>query len=237
MLEVNTAPSGARVIVDGREVQGATPLTVPELSPGVEHTVIVREPDHIDETFTFVGAAGRVESRSLTLRERPLGPDEAWVEVVTEPANARVHIGDRDYTAGSPYRIRTRAQAHSVAVTVMAPGFDGETRAVRIAGGQTVNLRTVRLTPAGHEPAAPPPPPPPPPPPRVDATPAHLRVGATPGATSRSTGAPYGQTPQVNITLAPGSHRIVCASPDAPTRTRSVTLTPGQQLSVVFSAQ
>ncbi len=234
VLELTTTPPGARVIVDGREVQGATPLTVPELSPGVEHAVVVRSADHVDETFTFVGAAGRVESRSLTLRERPLGPDEAWVELETEPVNARVHIGDRDYATGSPYRIRTRAQAHSVAITVMAPGFDGETRAVRIAGGQTVNLRIVRLTPAGREPVAPPPPPPPP---RVDATPAHLRVGANPWCNISVDGRPYGQTPQVNITLTPGSHRIICASPDAPTRTRSVTLTPGQQLSVVFSAQ
>ncbi len=236
VLELSTTPPGARVLVDGREAQGVTPLTMPELTAGVEHTVIVREPDHVDETFTFVGSAGRVETRALTLRERPLGPDEAWLLLETEPANARVHVGDRDYTTGSPYRLRLRAQPHSMPVTVMAPGFDGETRAVRLAAGQTVNLRPVRLEPAGREPTTHAPPPPPPPP-HVDATPAHLRVGANPWCNVSIDGRAYGQTPQVNITLAPGPHRITCTSPDAPARTRNVTLAPGQQLSVVLGAQ
>ena len=232
VLEVSTTPPGARVLVDGREAQGATPLTVPELAPGVEHTVVVREPDHVDETFTFVGAAGRVEARALTLRERPLGPAESWLEVTTEPPAARLRINDREYAGGSPYRIRLAAQARPVPVTVFAPGYEGETRAAHLVGGQTVNLRTVRLAASGHgesgrSPHAPP----------VDATPGHLRVGANPWCNVSVDGRAYGQTPLVNITLPPGSHRVTCTSPEAPTRTRSVTLAPGQNLPVVFGAQ
>ncbi len=235
VLEVSTTPPGARVIVDGREAQGATPITVPGLTPGVEHTVIVRDPEHVDETFTFTSAAGRVESRALTLRERPLGPGEAWLELATEPAAARVLVGDRTYTAGSPYRIRVAAQAHSIPITVMAAGFDGETRAVRFTPGQTVNLRTVRLAPAGRaEPSdrvahAPPPP--------VDATPGHIRVGANPWCNVSVDGRPYGQTPVADITLPPGAHRITCTSPDAPARSRTITLAAGQRAPVVFGAQ
>ncbi len=237
VLEVTTTPPGARVLVDGREAQGTTPLTVPELAPSVEHTVVVRSPDHRDETFTFTGTAGRVETRAITLQERPLAPGEAWLELTTEPTTARVHVGDRDYSTGSPYRIRVMAQAHSIPVTVMAPGFDGVTRAVRLTAGGTVNLRAVRLAPAGRAEPAPHTPTPRPPTPAPDGPPGHLRVGANPWCNVTVDGHPYGQTPVASITLNPGSHRVVCASPDAPTRTRSVTLSAGQSLTVVFGAQ
>ena len=69
------------------------------------------------------------------------------------------------------------------------------------------------------------------------AAPGHLRVGATPWCNVSVDGRAYGQTPLVNITLPPGSHRVTCTSPEAPTRTRSVTLAPGQNLPVVFGAQ
>ncbi len=60
VLEVSTSPPGATVLVDGRAIEGTTPVTVPGLAPGVEHTVVVRHPEMVDETFTFVAAAGRV---------------------------------------------------------------------------------------------------------------------------------------------------------------------------------
>ena len=44
VLEVTTTPSGATVLVDGRRIDGVTPLTIPQLEPGVEHSVLVRHP-------------------------------------------------------------------------------------------------------------------------------------------------------------------------------------------------
>src|SRR5205085_687144 len=106
MLQVSTTPAGAHAVVDGREVPGTTPLMVPELQPDVEHTVLVRQPDYEEETFTFVGHRGVVENRAFVLRERPLGPGEAFLRIVTEPPGAHVRVGDREFTSGSPYRVR-----------------------------------------------------------------------------------------------------------------------------------
>jgi len=230
VLEVRTAPPGAQVFVDGREAPGVTPLTVRDLRPGVEHTVVVRSPDHLEEAFTFTAAPGRVEARDLALRERPLGPSEAWITVPTEPASASLRVGERDLTGGGPYRVRVTVGPSPLVVTASAPGYESVTRYLRPAAGQTVAVRTMHLAPRAASAAAHAPPPPPPPPPPQDATPGTIRVGAT-GAWCEAfvDGRSYGQTPTRDITLAPGRHTVRCVNPERGTRTQTITVAPGSR--------
>jgi serine/threonine protein kinase len=220
VLEVNTTPRGAQVIVDGRAIEGTTPLSVSALAPGVEHTVIVRHPDAVEETFTFVKAPGEVEQRTLTLRERPLAPDEAWVNVNVEPSNALMRLGDRTVNTGSPYRVRVQANRVLNAV-FSAPGYESAARTVRARPGQTLELNAVRLSRPSSTPT-------------VDRTPGQLRIGATPWCNVSVDGRSYGETP-VNISsIAPGGHTVVCTNPTRGTQTRRVTVSPGRLETVRF---
>jgi len=229
VLEVSTTPPGASVLVDGRSVSGVTPVTVPGLAPGVEHTVVVRHPEMVDETFTFVAAAGRVESRALPLRERPLGANEAFLAIVTEPATARVRVGDRELTGASPHRVRVTT-GQPVVVVATAPGHVNETRTLRPTGGQTLTVPTLHLSRDRRTTAAPVPTPGPAA--VVDRTPGRLTVGSNPWCNVTIDGTGRGQTPVVNLSLPPGRHTIVCTNPERGTQTRTVELGPGQSLRV-----
>jgi len=224
VLEVSTTPRGANVFVDGRQVPGTTPVTVPELAPGVEHVVLVRHPETIDETFRFVGQAGNVERRPLALRERPLGPDEAFVNLTTEPPNARVRIADREVTTGSPFHIRVRAGA-PLQFSVILAGFEIERRDARPRAGQILDLGAIRLSrpPPSGGPAV------------VDRRPGTLRVGVR-GAWCNVTidGRSFGETP-VEAHLPPGSHNVVCTNPTRGARSQRVNLPPGGNERAVFT--
>jgi hypothetical protein len=214
VLEVNTTPRGAQVFVDGRQIEGATPLTVSELAPGVEHTVIVRHPDAIEQTFTFVKGPGESEQRTLTLVERPLAADEAWLNASVEPANALMRISDRTINTGSPYHVRVQAN-RVLNVVFSAPGYESAARTVRARAGQTFEISAVRLSrpSAGGS---------------VDRTPGQLRIGATPWCNVTVDGRSYGETP-VNIgSIAPGGHTIVCTNPARGTQNRRVNVQPGR---------
>jgi serine/threonine-protein kinase len=219
VLQVGTTPPGAQVIVDGREVPGRTPLAVTELAPQVEHTVLLRLEDYSDERLTFSAEAGAVEQRAVVLRERPLSAGEAFVDLTTEPPDAHLRVGERDYTGGSPFHVRVPA-GRSLELTVNAPDHQRETRSLRPASGQTLALGLVRL--ARERPHTP----------TVDHTPGRLTVGASPWCNVTIDGQGRGQTPVVGVSLPPGRHTIVCTNPDRPTQTRRVELAPGQDLRV-----
>jgi len=228
VLEVRTNPAGARVFVDGREAPGLTPVTVRDLRPGVEHTVLVRSPEHLEESFTFTAVAGRVGTREFTLRERPLGPTEAWITVATEPGSASLRVGGREVTGGSPYRVRVTVGTDPIVVTASAPGHESVTRVLRVQPGQTVALRTMHLPlrtsgGASHSPPSSPPSP-------QDTTPGTIRVGAT-GAWCEVfvDGRPYGQTPTRDIELAPGRHTVRCVHPERGARVQTVTVAAGSR--------
>jgi hypothetical protein len=224
VLEVTTTPRGATVLVDGRPIQGTTPLTVPQLEPGVEHTVLVRHPDTLDESFTFVGRAGQVERRPLALRERPLAPDEAWINVVTEPADAALHVGDRVVNTGSPFRVRVHSGV-VLHLAFSASGFDSETRNVRARPGDTLTLPAVHLErPRAGAPA-------------VDRRPGSMRIGSSPWCNVTVDGSARGQTPVDIASISPGTHTVVCSNPAHGTNTQRVTVQPAQQAIVRFRLQ
>ena len=75
------------------------------------------------------------ENVALPLRERPLGPTEAFLTLTTEPGSARVRVGDRELPGASPYRVRVTA-GQPVVVVATAPGHTSETRTLRPAAGQ-----------------------------------------------------------------------------------------------------
>lgn len=145
VLELSTVPPGARVIVDGREVPGVSPVTVASLAVDVEHTVLVRLDGYTPERFSFVSRSNATEHRAITLTESALTPGEARVIVETLPLDARVRVGDLDIDTGSPFRLRVPSGRVSTLI-FSAPGFVSERRSVQPASGQTVTLSPVHLS-------------------------------------------------------------------------------------------
>lgn len=220
ILNVVTDPPGATVLLDGRPVDGVTPLTAPGLEPGVEHTVVVHHPETNDEAFRFVGVAGQVERRTLTLQERPLGPGEAFLVVLPNPANAAVRVGDRSLVP--PFRVRVDAR-QPVPVSVTAAGFEPYNRPARLRAGNTEQLR-VELTHVRTGPAEQP----------VNRTPGSMRIGASPWCNITVDGSARGQTPVIIESIAPGAHTVVCNNPESGSQTQRVTVQPGAPLTVRF---
>ena len=215
VLEVTTQPSGATVLVDGRQIEGHTPLTVPQLEPGVEHTVLVRHPETSDETFTFVAQGGAVERRPIVLHERPLAADEAWLNVTTDPATALLRVNTRDVNTGSPFHVRVHA-GEVLHLTLSASGFDSESRQVRARAQQTVNMPAVHLDRTEAHAA-------------VDRRPGSMRIGANPWCNVTVDGVARGQTPVDIGSISPGTHTVVCSNPAHGSQTQRVTVQPAQQ--------
>ncbi|MBL8604491.1 MAG: protein kinase [Myxococcales bacterium] len=229
ILSLSTTPAGARVVVDGRELTGVTPLDIPELAPAVEHTIVIRHPDAVDETLTFVGVAGRVENRAVALRERPLGPAEAFVNVALEPPEARLRVDTQEAAGASPYHLRV-STARPITLVASAPGHTSESRVLRPRAGETLALPPIHLSHihAGHAPPGPAAPATPPAP--VDNRPGRLTIGSTPWCNVTVDRQAHGQTPVVGLSLPPGRHTVLCVNPEAGTQTRTVELQPGQDL-------
>jgi hypothetical protein len=77
VLDVETAPAGARVFVDGEDL-GTAPLRL-HLSEG-EHDVVVRAPGHRARRRTVATVRGVTERWTVTLEPTPAGParDRLW---------------------------------------------------------------------------------------------------------------------------------------------------------------
>ncbi|MEI8259707.1 MAG: PEGA domain-containing protein, partial [Deltaproteobacteria bacterium] len=220
VLEVTTQPSGATVIVDGRQITGVTPLTVPQLEPGVEHTVLVRHPEATDATFTFLGQAGQVERRPVVLHERPLAADESWLDVTADPTNTTLRIGERQVNTGSPFHVRILA-GEIMRLTFSAAGYDSESRQIRARGRETTTIPAVHLE-RSHATAP------------VDHRPGSMRIGSSPWCNVTVDGSARGQTPVDIGSISPGSHSVVCANPAHGSQTQRVTVVAGQQAMVRF---
>lgn len=223
VVRVTTSPLGAQVLFDGRAVEGATPLTIPEIQPGTEHTLAITLDGYQTVTQTLLLRAGQVEDVNVTLERTPLGPDEALLVVITDPTSARLVHQGRTYETGSPYELRLPAGRANFRVA--KTGFDSAEREVALRGGTTteitVTLERERVATSSMGAAMNPTP--------VSGPPGTLTFDARPWCNVSIDGQNVGQTPIVNRSIPAGSHRITCVNPElGVTRTISVDVEPGQ---------
>lgn len=229
VINVRSTPPGARVLFDGRDSGKVTPATLPEIAPGVEHSIALSLDGWVTKSETLLLERGQVRDLAVTLERTPLGPSEALVRIVVEPRDARVKVGDRWYEGGSPYELRVDARRWRVEVA--RSGFRNEEHDVELRGGQSTDIEyhlereRDRDRPnnggGGNTP--------PPTPPAGGGGPGTLTFAATPWCNVTIDGTPAGQTPIVNKSLPAGRHRIVCENPEIHvTRTVTVEIVSGQ---------
>jgi serine/threonine-protein kinase len=230
VVNVRTTPPGARILFDGRDTGKTTPATIPEVAPGVEHTVAVSLDGYVTRSEALTLSRGDVRDLDLPLDRAPLLPNECLLRVTVEPRDARVMVGDRTLTGGGgTYELRLPAR--TVRVTVQKPGYRSEDHDVLLRGGQEVaveyHLEREREradrgggggggSGGGGAPPAP-------------SGPGFLTFAATPWCNVTIDGQPAGQTPIVNKQLPAGRHRVVCTNPEiGRTETVTVEIQPGE---------
>ncbi|MEM9072870.1 MAG: PEGA domain-containing protein [Myxococcota bacterium] len=225
VVQLRSTPAGATVLLDGREVEGNTPVTIGEVEPGTEHTLVVTLEGYETVTQTIIVEAGQVESLELPLERTPLGPNEALAIVTIEPDTARLVIDGDTHDEGSPYEIRLPAGNHRF--VAVKTGYRTDSRELRLPGGETVELafslergRTSGMGMGMSMGMTRPPP---------MGGAGSLTFDARPWCNVSIDGRRVGQTPIVNRSLPAGPHRITCTNPELNvTRNLSVTIEAGQ---------
>jgi hypothetical protein len=144
-LTVASAPDGAAVVVDGKEV-GLTPWSG-ELKLG-DHTVQVRRAGYLIVERAVTLQANRDAHLSFA-PERIAGPGRLRVE--TEPPDAEIAI-DGQAAGVAPYSGEVASGEHSVEISSV--GYRSLAQQITLAPGQQVSLR-LTLSPAGGDNAPP----------------------------------------------------------------------------------
>ena len=225
VVNVRTVPAGATVLFDGTDTGAKTPTTVPEIQPGVEHTLALSLDGYVTQQVTLTMRAGQVEDLNFELERLPLAPNESILRLDTVPEDARVQFDGEWYDSGSPYEFRVAAGRYRVVVA--KSGWRNESERIALRGGQVtehrIRLRPDRQTGGGGgggggettEVAA--------------SGPGTLTFDARPWCNVSIDGQAVGQTPIVNRSLPSGRHRITCTNPElGVTRNVTVNIEPGQ---------
>ena len=227
VVNVRTVPAGATVLFDGTDTGEKTPTTIPEIAPGVEHTLALSLDGYVTRTVTLTMQPGQVEDLAFELERMPLASNESILRLETVPEDARVQFDGEWYDYGSPYEFRVQSGRYRIIVA--KSGFRNESERIALPGGE-VTEHSVRLRPdrraggggagtSGGDTTETP----------VASGPGALTFDARPWCNVSIDGTAVGQTPIVNRQLPAGRHRITCTNPDlGVTRNVNVEIQPGQ---------
>jgi hypothetical protein len=222
IASVTTTPAGAHLLLDGHDTSLVTPATVPEIEPGVEHTLVISLDGYVPVTRTLLLTAGQVETVTLSLDRTPLGPNESLLVLTTDPPDSRVQLDSQWYETGSPFEIRVPTREYRLRITHAGRRMDERT--LELEGGErtelSVTLERERTAPTTgthveHPTGA--------------SGPGHITINATPWCNVSIDGHAVGETPIVEHALPSGSHSITCTNPETHgTRTVRVDVRPGE---------
>jgi serine/threonine-protein kinase len=229
VASVTTTPAGAHLLLDGRALSAegggslVTPATVPEIEPGVDHTLVISLDGYVPVTRTLNLTRGQVETITLTLERTPLGPNESLLVLTTDPPDSRVQLDAQWYETGSPFEIRVPTRDYRLRVTHTGRRMDE--REIELVGGQRTELsitlereRTATPPHTGSSESHP-----------TASGPGMITIAATPWCNVTIDGRAVGETPVVNHSLPSGSHTVVCTNPDThASRTVRVDVRPGE---------
>ncbi|WP_224363645.1 serine/threonine-protein kinase [Hyalangium versicolor] len=84
-ISLETEPPGASVVLDGKQLEGTTPLTLPEVASGVEHLIRISLAGHQDEAATVKVEPGATAPVKLALKALPPPEPEPTAEAISDP--------------------------------------------------------------------------------------------------------------------------------------------------------
>lgn len=194
-LQIRTEPSGARVVVDGQK-RGTSPLTVPDLMPGVHAVTVEGQLGSVTQEVTI--ESGGTASLVVPLTAPEGAPVSGWI-AVTAPIDVQLFEKGQLLGSSRSERIMASVGRHDIEVVNDALGYRA-TRAVTVSAGQVSAVR-------------------------VDPPKGSLSVNAVPWATVTIDGRDAGETPIGNVQLAIGTHDVVFRHPELGEQRSTVTVT------------
>ena len=223
VVNVRTVPAGASVLFDGRDTELRTPATIPEIQPGVDHTLSLSLDGYVTRSETVNLQAGQTTDLSFDLERTPLSPGESILRIVTDPVDVRVQFDGEWHESGSPYEFRVPTRTYRV--TFAKSGFHGIDRSFTLVGGEvteeTIELRRRATGGRGRSTGDTPP---------VSNDPGSITFASSPWCNVTIDGRNAGQTPVVNFSVPPGRHTVVCTNPTAGSQRVVINVAPGQRV-------
>lgn len=220
IISVTSVPTGASVFFDGRALDETTPATIAEVSPVEEHTILIKLAGFVDRTETVTVSPGEVRDLAFELEEAPLGPQETFLVIESEPTEARVTLDGEALDQPTPLKKRLAA-GQRVTVEVNKSGYRSFQKRVALPGGETITVvaeleRDRERSGGGGGGTST----------KVTGT-GRLWFNAVPYCNVTIDGRSYGATPLVGIELPAGRHTIRCTSPPiGVTKTVPVNIPP-----------
>ena len=204
ILSIRSSPAGAKVYLDGSEQEGVTPMTVAEVTPNEPHTLLVKLSGYSDAARSATVEPGEVARLEFALEEAPLGIDESFLVIESEPTGAQVTLDDDELEERTPIK-RRLAAGTSVSIEIHKSGYDPFSKNVQLPGGETVKV-SAELDRSRRGGGGRPRPPTP-------AGTGRLYFDAVPFCNVTIGGRSFGPTPLVGVELPAGRRRIRCSSP------------------------
>ncbi len=128
-LTLTSDPSGATVIIDGKNV-GTTPLNKYELTPG-QHTVVLTKDGYQNKTITVTINPGKETTKSVTLTQL-----NGYLTLTSEPSGATVIIDGKNVGTTPLNKYELTPGNHLV--TLKMSGYQDKVIIVTIPAGEEV---------------------------------------------------------------------------------------------------
>jgi hypothetical protein len=196
LLQVQSQPAGARVIVDGTD-RGATPLTVNDLTPG-DHEVILRAGETTAK-HTVTIQAGVTSSLVVPIGAAVTeGPVSGWL-TVKAPFALEVREGGRQIGTTDTDRIMLAAGRHELELVNDTLAYRAN-RTVNIVPGKVASIS-------------------------VDLPQGVVNLNASPWAEVWIDGQRVGETPIGNLSVPIGQHEVVFRHPQLGEKRHAISVT------------
>jgi len=131
---IETQPPGAKVLLDGVELEARTPLRV-ELIPDVEHEVEIRHAGRATVVKTVLGRVSPEEQRLDVVLE-----PAATLELDSSPRGATVVVDGRELANKTPVVVDDAPAGRTIRVRAEYPGYAPAVRSVSLEAGETVEV-------------------------------------------------------------------------------------------------
>lgn len=148
-LEIESAPPGALIAVDGRPTGLTAPATIPNLKVGSDIRVVLSRPDF--EDFEQVVTLSSSKPQKLSARLTPVSPQMGRLTINSSPAGAIVQINDKEMGRTTPAMIANLAPG-TYNVKLSMEGYDVWSGSVEVKDNRPVPIEAT-LTRRGEIPA------------------------------------------------------------------------------------
>ena len=237
---MTSTPAGAKVFVDGRELPERTPVRVADLAPG-SHIVRVESEGRRPWQQTIEVEDGKVADLAATLEaatvevrftSSPPGAEVVLVRGSERRAVGTTPVSDQVDVSGEGWTVEMSLRGHdtweedlAVAEGESAATVEAELERTRVASGGGMARVTMRGGGGGETTTAP-------------SGTGTLRVNTRPWSVVYVDGRMIGNTPQMNIPVSAGSHRLTLVNPDFNIRENvSVNVPAGETVTKVITLE